>query len=65
MHDGSVATLRDVMLLYSRGGEPNPYMDPKIRPLNLTERDIDALIAFLGALEGEGYADTPPAAFPQ
>jgi cytochrome c peroxidase len=65
MHDGSVATLRDVMLLYSRGGEPNPYMDPKIRPLNLTERDIDALIAFLGALEGEGYADTPPVAFPQ
>jgi hypothetical protein len=30
-----------------------------------TEPDIDALLAFLGALEGEGYADTTPASFPQ
>ena len=65
MHDGSLATLRDVLELYNRGGDANPYLDPRIRPLHLTASEIDALLAFLEALEGEGYADTPPTAFPQ
>ena len=65
MHDGSVATLREVVELYDRGGEANPYLDPKIQPLNLTEEEIEALVAMMEALEGEGYMDTPPAAFPQ
>ncbi|MEE9185279.1 MAG: hypothetical protein V3U39_12515 [Acidimicrobiia bacterium] len=26
--------------------------------------EIDALVAFLEALEGEGYHDTPPLSFP-
>jgi cytochrome c peroxidase len=65
MHDGSVATLRDVVRLYNRGGEKNPYLDTRLRPLNLTEAEIDSLVAFLQALEGEGYLDTPPTTFPQ
>jgi len=65
MHDGSVATLRDVMELYNRGGDQNPYLDPKIQPLDLSEQEIDALLAMMEALEGEGYEDTPPSAFPQ
>ena len=65
MHDGSIATLREVVELYNRGGEANPHLDPKIQPLNLTEEEIDALVAMIEALEGEGYQDTPPAAFPQ
>lgn len=65
MHDGSITTLRDVLQLYNRGGEPNPYLDSRIRPLNLNERELDALLAFLAALEGEGYADSEPAEFPQ
>jgi cytochrome c peroxidase len=65
MHDGSVATLREVVELYNRGGEPNPHLDPKIEPLDLTEEEIDALVAFMEALEGEGYMDTPPSTFPQ
>jgi cytochrome c peroxidase len=63
MHDGSVATLRDVIGLYNRGGEKNPYVDSRIRPLNLTE--IESLLAFLYALEGEGYMDSAPKTFPQ
>ncbi len=47
------------------GGRPNPHLDPKIEPLNLTGKEIDALVAFMEALEGEGYQDTPPSAFPQ
>ncbi len=65
MHDGSVATLREVIELYDRGGEANPHLDPKIQPLNLTEEETDALIAMMEALDGEGYMDSPPTSFPQ
>lgn len=65
MHDGSVATLRDEMVLYNKGGEKNPDLDPKMRPLKLTDAEINALVAFMQALDGEGYQDKAPAAFPQ
>lgn len=65
MHDGSVATLREVVELYNRGGNSNPYLDPKMKPLKLTNDEVDALVAFMEALDGEGYQDTPPGAFPQ
>ena len=65
MHDGSVATLRDVMVLYNRGGEKNPHLDPKMKPLALTDGEVDALVAFMQALDGEGYQDKAPAVFPQ
>ena len=65
MHDGSVATLREVVEFYNRGGEKNPWLDPKVKPLQLTGEEIDALVAFMHALEGEGYQDTPPASFPE
>jgi cytochrome c peroxidase len=65
MHDGSQKTLREVMEWYNRGGEKNPYLDPKVEPLHLTPAEIDALIAMMQALDGEGYQDTAPAAFPQ
>lgn len=65
MHDGSVATLREVVEFYNRGGEKNPWLDPKMKPLGLTETEIDALVEFMKALEGQGYQDTPPTSFPQ
>jgi cytochrome c peroxidase len=65
MHDGSIATLREVVELYNRGGDKNPYLDPKIEPLHLTPAEVDALVAFMQALDGEGYQDAPPASFPQ
>lgn len=65
MHDGSVKTLREVMDLYNKGGEANPKLSPMIKPLNLTEEEINAVIAFMEALSGEGYQDTPPKLFPQ
>jgi cytochrome c peroxidase len=64
MHDGSLKTLREVVEFYNRGGNKNPTLDPKIKPLNLTEEEIDALVAFMEALDGEGYQDTPPTSFP-
>ena len=65
MHDGSVGTLLEVVLLYNQGGKTNPFLDPRIRPLNLSDVEINALVAFLQALEGEGYQDVAPTAFPQ
>ena len=64
MHDGSVATLREVVELYNQGGIPNPHLDPKIKPLGLTDDEVDALVEFMEALEGEGYLDKPPKSFP-
>ena len=65
LHDGSLATLRDVVQHYVKGGTPNPYLSPKMKPLDLSEPEIDALVAFMEALTGEGYLDGPPTIFPQ
>ena len=50
MHDGSLATLEDVIDFYDAGGRGNPNLDPEIRKLNLSPEEKQALIAFLGAL---------------
>ena len=39
MHDGSEATLEDVIAFYDRGGNPNPYLDGGMRPLGLTDSE--------------------------
>jgi cytochrome c peroxidase len=53
MHDGSQATLREVVEWYNKGGHPNPHLSKDIRKLNLTEQEIDDLVAFMEALTGE------------
>lgn len=53
MHDGSLATLEDVVDFYDRGGRPNPHLDADIRPLRLGSDEKAALIEFLKALEGK------------
>jgi cytochrome c peroxidase len=65
MHDGSLATLRDVVEHYNKGGNPNPALSPKIEPLKLTPEEVDALVAMMNALDGEGYQDTAPPSFPE
>jgi cytochrome c peroxidase len=65
LHDGSESSLREVVELYNRGGNKNPYLDVKMEPLRLSPAEVDAIVAFLESLEGEGYQDKAPAAFPQ
>ncbi len=65
MHDGSTQTLLEVVELYNRGGNPNPQLDLKIKPLDLSDEEIKQLVAFMEALDGEGYQDTAPSSFPQ
>ncbi len=57
MHDGSVATLWDVIDHYNKGGEANPFLDGGIEPLALTEKEIDQLVAFLFSLTDLRFAD--------
>jgi len=61
MHDGSVETLEEVVELYDRGGEPNPWLDPKMVKLGLTDQEKKDLVAFLRSLEGDWKPMAPPA----
>jgi cytochrome c peroxidase len=65
LHDGSMATLREVVEHYNKGGTKNPFLSPKMMPLGLTPPEVDALVAFMQALDGEGYQDVAPTSFPQ
>lgn len=47
MHDGSEATLEDVIAFYDRGGNDNPYLDGGMRPLELTEQEKAALVELM------------------
>ncbi len=53
MHDGRLKSLRDVVDFYAGGGSSNPQLDPQIKPLALTGKDREDLVAFLEALTGE------------
>lgn len=54
MHDGSIATLAAVVDHYAFGGQrpdrPNAWVDPAIRPLQLTREEKQSLVEFLRAL---------------
>jgi cytochrome c peroxidase len=57
-HDGSQETLWDVIDHYNKGdGLKNPWLDEDIRPLALTEREIDDLVAFLASLTSPEYKE--------
>ena len=53
MHDGSLATLAEVVEFYRRGGHPNSHLDERVRPLDMTDEDAFNLVAFLRALSPE------------
>ena len=56
MHDGSLKTLKDVVIHYNNGGitkktdRVNDFLSGGIRPLNLSEQQISDLIVFMEAL---------------
>lgn len=60
MHDGSQKTLEEVVDFYDRGGEKNPWLDPKVEPLNLSADEKADLLAFLNSLEGDWKAPEEP-----
>jgi cytochrome c peroxidase len=61
MHNGSMATLRDVVLHYSTLDESRIHSSaqPLLRALRLSPQDVDALLAFLESLTDAAGADRP------
>ncbi|MBL8345324.1 MAG: c-type cytochrome [Rubrivivax sp.] len=59
-HDGSAATLMDVVEHYDRGGDDKSNLSKDVRPLNLTSADKQDLVAFLMALDGRPVAVAIP-----
>lgn len=52
MHDGSFATLAEVVDYYDRGGQKNAGLDAALRPLHLTAEEKAEIVAFLESLTG-------------
>ncbi len=55
MHDGSMATLEDVLNHYNSGGKMHKNKSSLIRPLNLSEGETQALVAFLKTLSDVSF----------
>lgn len=56
MHDGSLATLEEVVAFYDRGGGDDPAKAEWLFPLRLTDTEKRALVAFLKTLTGTNAA---------
>jgi cytochrome c peroxidase len=66
MHDGSLATLEDVIEHYNKGGIPNPQLDEEIFPLKLSDQDKADLITFLKeGLSCDSYPLVEPPELPK
>lgn len=56
MHSGQIETLREVVAFYNQGGDETGFVgvkSDKLKPLNLTDQEVDDLVAFLESLTGE------------
>jgi cytochrome c peroxidase len=61
-HDGSEATLLDVVRFYDQGGKDRDAagLSPDVRPLKLSEREKADLVAFLESLTAMMTVEPPP-----
>ena len=62
MHSGGYETLREVVEFFVRGGGDHPGVAPElldIEPVELSEGEIDDLVAFLEALTDEPDVTAP------
>ncbi|NOX72113.1 MAG: c-type cytochrome [Alphaproteobacteria bacterium] len=68
MHNGSFWDFEEVVRFYNAGGGENDFTDGTmaatktdlLKPLNLSDTEIDQLVAFLGAFSGEELKVEPP-----
>ena len=66
MHDGSEATLEDVVEFYVKGSIANPYLDEEMKKLNLTDQEKADLVTFMKeGLASDNYPDVEPPALPE
>jgi len=55
MHNGTFATLEDVVDFYDAGGGDDPLKDPRLKPLGLVPSEKSDLVAFLESLSGDDF----------
>jgi cytochrome c peroxidase len=61
MHNGSLASLEEVIDFFDRGGGPDPKKSALLKPLGLSKEEKEALKEFLdGGLSGPATPFTPP-----
>jgi cytochrome c peroxidase len=66
MHDGSLATLEDVIEHYLKGGVNNPWLDEGIFKLNLSDQEKTDLVTFLKeGLSSDSYPEHEPPELPE
>lgn len=66
MHDGSLATLEDVVEYYNKGGTANDFLDEELFPLELDDDQKAALVAFLKeGLTSDDYPDVKAPELPE
>ena len=58
MHDGSLASLEDVVEFYRHGGNPVTNLDPLLAGIELSDTEAANLVAFLRVLSREQPADS-------
>ena len=63
MHDGDDKDLKEILDLYIAGGNPNPFLDKDMHPLDfLSKQERTDLLEFLKSLSGEMPPDVGPPA---
>lgn len=66
MHDGSLATLEDVVEYYNQGATSSDYLDEEIFELHLNDEQKAALVAFLReGLSSQNYPDVEVPQLPE
>lgn len=65
MHNGSEKTLLDVVKFYDKGGELNPNLDGGMRPLKMTDAQMNDLVEFLKTLTSDTSRQRMQALKPQ
>ena len=54
-HDGSVSTLENVVAHFNSGGTDHPVKDDRMKPLDLSQEEQNALVAFLHTLTDQSF----------
>lgn len=60
MHDGSIATLEQVVEHYDQGGVERPSRSDLVKPLSLTPQERSELVTFLKTLTSNLDPTTVP-----
>ena len=57
MHDGSLSSLGQVIDHYASGGKKHEYQSDFIKGFTISEREKEALLAFLGTLTDKRFIE--------